>query len=1577
MPTPLPDRTARGSSPTRTPARIASPGRAATVVATALSGCRSALVAIGLGIAGTGALAQAPCGAAGGPPGGAGVCDYLAEATGLPPSGPATAAGNPIDLVTGNKYRRDVDLRVRLPVPLVFARHYNSRNRHAGPLGAGWSHTFETRLGVVRAGARETVQVVQGDGRRLVFERDAVRSDRWRTRDPAQGHLGAGGPRPQDRWTWHWGGGRTLHFDANGALSRVEQAGVALHVLERDAAGRLLAVSTDGGWRLDFAYAPHPLGERLVRITAGDLVVAHFAYDEAGQLASVTWPDGRIRRHAYEDPLDPLRLTGVFEVDVSTGVAERRVATYAHDSQGRAVATDEGDGRLSVAYRPPRRAGDVGETTVTDRDGRVARYRWTYDAHRHVGRLLGSSGEACASCPAAPRSYRWDAAGRLVGIDAPGQSLDLERDASGRPVGALGRAADGRRERLWRAGYGAAGSAVAWIEQPSVAPGRTHRIELERDRHGRVVAVAERGFAPDVDEAGRSTWTPLSRRFELGFRDAEARAAVTGPELAWIDGPEPGPVDRIALSARHDGLALDLVDGGRETLRWAGGLPLEHRGPDGTSWRFRAALPSEHWLGGPTVVAAYSGARSLELDHAPFGGLRGVVLTDPARGVEQATSTPPAAGPPRYRVLAHWRALPTAIALPDGSLYRRGFDDFGRVAWIEPPGLPREWARYDRSDRLVAHRHGDGTWMRYRRAPSGRLVETLRESPGGVEVIGRYRWDGSRLVEAGNDTVTVRYEWGEDGRPVAAEHVFADADHPVLRWGWQRDLAGRLVVETMPRGVRVRYAYDGPAVSRLTVEVPGHAPLELDPRSLRVPSRLSRSVPYGGMPRSDLLYAGGRLIGSPNHRYLSDPHGLRAAKDYLRSNLKVPTRTFVHHDWRLRAQRRFDGQFDLWIWADDQPVAMVADDLLLRVYTDERLAPVRAVQASDGVEFWSANYTRNGLAHVRPASGVQVHLRLPGQYADPETGYHYNHWRTYDPVRGRYLEPDPLGLQPGFSDRDSLTRYADGDPVTGFDPWGLATLSFYAITTGANGRPIGRTQGFDRARWSFMIESIEPTPLAGNGRSPPAPSGIGSLIFDPWGDYIGGRDDPGVGLGNDLDTITWTGSRAPGTTGAAIFDGYVAHYASALLEVRPLNRAFLLDDRRAGALALILAAEPADRAACIGAALAALPGFGTQADGGFLRPARADPAGPPRLLSCRDPATLPLEYADDLERSRVERYQAAAEVQESPSASFGEDCRPNVGCRSRGRIVVNGRAYHASYGRTQFTVTTFLAELMRLTANRGSKEASALRDAIGLDRRLPNAGWTVADRLALARQRVDATYRAFAALRNEFGRGLSVDRAGAIWDSLPAARRERFEHDTGLDWKVFVDILGYLPGQSGWQTEEEGRHAIAAAAAATVTWSKVGEDGSHSIESWMIELFSSKAPYDHVSRAFLRDNLRSILASKLLTGRFDNTAKPGTDAWRIRQREIELDLARRVAVLHNSGRLDLATQPDLDRWLGANGGSWIAQYARQFTEDNARGNWDALHCAPSLPTGAALQMTVLAAQQPLPRAGPARRLLAR
>ena len=67
---------------------------------------------------------------------------------------------------------------------------------------------------------------------------------------------------------------------------------------------------------------------------------------------------------------------------------------------------------------------------------------------------------------------------------------------------------------------------------------------------------------------------------------------------------------------------------------------------------------------------------------------------------------------------------------------------------------------------------------------------------------------------------------------------------------------------------------------------------------------------------------------------------------------------------------------------------------------------------------WEAEYKPFGEAIIHPDSTVSSHFRFPGQYYDNETGYHYNYYRYYDPSTGRYLTPDPIGLEGG------INRYA-------------------------------------------------------------------------------------------------------------------------------------------------------------------------------------------------------------------------------------------------------------------------------------------------------------------------------------------------------------------------------------------------------------------------------------------------------------------------------------------------------------------------------------------------------------------------
>ncbi|MEW6233737.1 MAG: RHS repeat-associated core domain-containing protein, partial [Chloroflexota bacterium] len=75
-----------------------------------------------------------------------------------------------------------------------------------------------------------------------------------------------------------------------------------------------------------------------------------------------------------------------------------------------------------------------------------------------------------------------------------------------------------------------------------------------------------------------------------------------------------------------------------------------------------------------------------------------------------------------------------------------------------------------------------------------------------------------------------------------------------------------------------------------------------------------------------------------------------------------------------------------------------------------------------------------GQAEVNPLSSIDNHFRLPGQYKDPETGFHYNWHRYYNAVDGRFLTPDPIGLEGGMN----RYGYANENPVNLADPEGLA-----------------------------------------------------------------------------------------------------------------------------------------------------------------------------------------------------------------------------------------------------------------------------------------------------------------------------------------------------------------------------------------------------------------------------------------------------------------------------------------------------------------------------------------------------------
>ena len=140
----------------------------------------------------------------------------------------------------------------------------------------------------------------------------------------------------------------------------------------------------------------------------------------------------------------------------------------------------------------------------------------------------------------------------------------------------------------------------------------------------------------------------------------------------------------------------------------------------------------------------------------------------------------------------------------------------------------------------------------------------------------------------------------------------------------------------------------------------------------------------------------------------------------------------------------------LWRWVSESAPRITS------VHSNEIGTPIAATDAR-GKLIWRAEYSAYGLVKEVSRAGAtsnandqqgktfELNLRLPGQYFDAETGWHDNGLRTYDPQRGAYLEPDPLGPEPNWRSGRLLTQsyaYANHNPLIYADPSGLILFAF-------------------------------------------------------------------------------------------------------------------------------------------------------------------------------------------------------------------------------------------------------------------------------------------------------------------------------------------------------------------------------------------------------------------------------------------------------------------------------------------------------------------------------------------------------
>jgi RHS repeat-associated protein len=90
----------------------------------------------------------------------------------------------------------------------------------------------------------------------------------------------------------------------------------------------------------------------------------------------------------------------------------------------------------------------------------------------------------------------------------------------------------------------------------------------------------------------------------------------------------------------------------------------------------------------------------------------------------------------------------------------------------------------------------------------------------------------------------------------------------------------------------------------------------------------------------------------------------------------------------------------------------IKDDQVYFYHTDHLGTPMEMTDEEGRIVWWGT-YKAFGSCWVEKSCAIENNLRLPGQYYDVESGLHYNCFRYYDPIVGRYISQDPIGYAAG------------------------------------------------------------------------------------------------------------------------------------------------------------------------------------------------------------------------------------------------------------------------------------------------------------------------------------------------------------------------------------------------------------------------------------------------------------------------------------------------------------------------------------------------------------------------------------
>lgn len=727
-------------------------------------------------------------------------------------------AGNPINVINGNKYQREEDMPA-LPgvMGLEIVRHYNSSlsgpDDWTGRVGRGWRLSYETRLVV----AQRAIEVQQADGARLLFSRDALKPSVATPDDPAHGTISVRRGARGDDYLWRWADGRELSFNHQGQLVQIKAATGEITSLMYDPKGPLIRVTDPQGRSMSLAYldrAGSARGDRFRGVQSIQTPVGRFTYDYGSvapqglkldprhllaNLVRVGYPQaGQGRRYHYEDGAHPTFMTGIsIEGASADGKPQvQRYATYGYNAAGKGILSTHANGVDKVALDFEKE----GVTTITNSLGQKTTYRYAGADSNY--RLIEVRGAGCSLCGTPNQRYRYDPHGRLVEtmqLDAQGMPLESsvsDFDSLGRTL-SVSRVVyhDGKPGRPQvRVRYLFEGNAGGprLIARPSVVPGREWITEIVYGGPGGSlpVRVIETGHVPTYDGKGSAGIVERSIAYRYNARGQRTGTDGPLPNAQRNPGPDNSDISLVQYEPRSGlpsrtvtpGNMITAVQARDEALR-----PIQVRSSDG--YRSQTTSTTYNWRGQPTEIVITA------------------ALLDKAGADVAGSDLKRVFG---YSYDAAGRLV--SITAPGGQRTAFFYDDAGRLVQKMLPDGSRVTTARDTENRLVAQgRYADSnagsmalSLNRFSYDSDGRLAQT----EDGVGLIGTVRYTSAGQVARESNALgtTTRFEYDESGLLQARTD---GADTPdAARLYMARDSHGQMTALTDANGVTTIRRYD-------------------------------------------------------------------------------------------------------------------------------------------------------------------------------------------------------------------------------------------------------------------------------------------------------------------------------------------------------------------------------------------------------------------------------------------------------------------------------------------------------------------------------------------------------------------------------------------------------------------------------------------------------------------------------------------------------------------------------------------------------------------------------------------------